>query len=170
MFRSIPSSRNPQPGLPAGMPSRPAAPSAQVPIRLGLHHGQPVHHLPAGLAGLPRGVQARAASRPDPANYPTTLQGLLAANKLPIPVGHPGFGFEATLEIRKALRILCRRPGDAPGMAIRDACVIGYRPRFEALICLIEHGAMCPNVRFEHDFKGETLLHSIASEACDGAD
>ena len=174
MFRQISSSPNTQPIARSHAATAPIHTSAAMrcspessPLAV-----QPLRRLPAGLAGLPRGaaVRTKASARPDPANRPATLVAALAKSGLALETGHPGFGLTVTLELRKALDQLHDRPGEPLGSGIREACIDGSLPRFSAVMLLIGHGVMSPNVCFDHDVKGETLLHAIASESAESHD
>lgn len=135
------------------------------------------HALPDALAGMPRrhalGTRAAAhAGKPQPSNRNETLAQALARKGLPIPASHPGFSMQAVHEVRIALTTLCKNsdPHRAPPESIRRACVQGYKPHFDAVLCLIKNKVLDPNARGPRNPAGETLLHSIAMEGSDDMD
>ncbi|MBC7502427.1 MAG: ankyrin repeat domain-containing protein [Herminiimonas sp.] len=111
-----------------------------------------------------------ASRRPDGTAGNVTLLTMLASEQLMLPVGHPGLGLAAVDDVRGALRELKFARNLTVGQSLTESCVIGYKPRFEALLTLIEHGVVDSNAFDLLASPGETLMHVIGKNRSDGMD
>jgi hypothetical protein len=113
---------------------------------------------------------AGASRWPDGAAGSATLLTILASQHLMLPAGHPGLDLAAVDEVRGALRELKFARNLTVGQSLTESCIIGYKPRFDALLTLIEHGVVDPNALDLLASPGETLMHVIGKNRSDAMD
>lgn len=103
-----------------------------------------------------------ASARLEAGEPDRTLASELVRHGLPLPSNHFGLDLQAVQQVSQALDALRRDPRFTVPEAIREGCISGFPPKFEAVLCLIRQGVIDPDGRAVPGNCGRTLLHEMA--------